>query len=475
MTNEFRYILEKSSKKHHCPATDCGKKTFVRYIDINTGNRLPEQYGRCDRESKCSYHLNPYMDGYAKMIIEQEHNEYSGNWKPKQLISQPKPAPKPEPVFIPVEVFRRTLQGYEQNVFIQNLLSRVPFPFDTKDVERVIIQYHLGTVCNGYRAGGITFPFIDKVGNVRVIQVKQFDQTNHTTGTDFLHSIIEKHHTKRNVPLPGWLEAYNKNEKKVSCLFGERLLSKYPLNPVALVEAPKTAVYGTLYFGFPEQPENLLWVAVYNLSSLSFEKCKALQGRDVYLFPDLSKDGKAFQDWSSKAKQFFELMPDTRFEVSDFLETLAPKELKEHGADIADVLIKMDWRKFRPQQIKVVQKTEQLTPEPLRLTKGEKGENSEAPKQTYFPHAEPLPKFDVSKKQKPESWDQKIAELEKLFKVIKLPTKPIKLNNCSMITDIPLFIESHLSIMKAQAGNLRYKPYLDRLIELKAVLTVNLN
>ena len=95
-------------------------------------------------------------------------------------------------------------------------------------------------------------------------------------------------------------------------------------NPVAFVEAPKTAIYGTLYFGFPEQPKNLLWLAVYNLSSLSLEKCKALQGRDVYLFPDLSKDGKAFELWSNRAKRFSELIPGTQFEVSELLETQAP-------------------------------------------------------------------------------------------------------------------------------------------------------
>lgn len=154
---------------------------------------------------------------------------------------------------------------------------------------------------------------------------------------------------------------------------------RYPPNPVALVEAPKTAVYCSLYFGFPEQHENLLWLAVYNLSSLNFDKCKVLQGKDVYLFPDLSKDGKAFDLWSNKAKELSILMPGTRFEVSSLLETLAPNELKEYGADIADVLIKQDWRNF-----KLKQPAPEPQAEPVQTPKSEKGENSGAPKQTYF-------------------------------------------------------------------------------------------
>ena len=175
-----------------------------------------------------------------------------------------KPLNNSKTVFIPVEVFNRTRAGYEKNVFIQNLLSQVAFPFEVQDIEKVISLYRLGTVQNGYRLGANTFPFIDINDNVRAVQVKQFDEMNHTIGTDFLHSIIEKHHRRNNKPLPEWLEAYNKNETKVSCLFGEHLLSKYPYNPVALVEAPKTAIYATLYIGFPEQPTNLLWLAVYN-------------------------------------------------------------------------------------------------------------------------------------------------------------------------------------------------------------------
>ena len=345
MSTEHRYILEKGSKKHHCP--ECNKKTYVLYIDTDTGDYLPEQYGRCDRESNCSYYLNPYKNGYAKMIWEKEQGQSTGNWKPYKPIFKKKKYKKSITVFIPVEVLKQTLSGYEKNVFIQNLLSRVDFPFRIDEVEKVVSMYRLGTVINGYRTGSNTFPFIDKNNNVRAIQVKQFDKTNHTTGTDFLHSIIEKHHTRNNKPLPEWLKAYQNNEIKVSCLFGEHLLSKHPYSPIALVEAPKTAIYCTLYFGTPEQPENLLWLAVYNLSSLNLDKCKALKGRNVYLFPDLSKDGKAFELWSSKAKQIQSQLQGTYFTVSNLLEQLAPEQDKEQGKDIADYLIKQDWRLFK--------------------------------------------------------------------------------------------------------------------------------
>ena len=277
--------------------------------------------------------------------------------------------------------------------------------------------------------------------------------------------------------MPEWLEAYNKNETKVSCLFGEHLLSKYPYNPVALVEAPKTAIYGTLYFGFPEQPTNLLWLAVYNLSSLNLNKCKALKGRNVYLFPDLSKDGKAFELWSNKATEIQKRLQGTYFHVSDLLEQLAPQQDKEQGKDIADYLIKQDWRLFRKQDIKEVPQPE---PEPVETTTREKSEKSEAPKKTFFSQPEPLPKVEVFQpeqiiKEQPENWGNNIAELENYFTGIKLPTQPVKLNKCSTIKDCSLFIESHFATVKANNGKRTFLPYLNRLQELKQVLTTKLN
>lgn len=469
MRTKHRYILEKGSKKHYCP--ECNKKTFVLYIDTETGKYLPEQYGRCDRESKCSYHLNPYLNGYAKAIQEQEQgnrSELPNRLKPQQKKAIPQPTPAP--VYFDFETFKQTLQPerYEKNTFIQNLAERVQFPFEITEVTNIIQLYRLGTIANGYRAGAITFPFIDNAGNVRAIQVKEFDENNHTTGTDFLHSIIEKHHIQNKTPLPEWLEAYIRQEKRISCLFGEHLLNKYPGNPIALVEAPKTAVYGTLYFGLPESPDSLIWLAVYNKSSFSFDKLKVLQGRFVYVFPDLSKDGSTFKEWETKAIDYEKRLPGTRFILSDLLEHLAPERDKRQGNDIADFLIKLDWRLFRRRNI------QEQTPQP-EPEQSEDSEDSEAPKRNIFSQAEPLQRIEAPrtvrtgyrKKEQPANWSREIEELENYFAGIILPTQPIQLDPCSTVTNAALFIENHIATIKNHNGNNTFLPYLNRIRKFK--------
>lgn len=68
---------------------------------------------------------------------------------------------------------------------------------------------------------------------------------------------------------------------------------------------------------------------------------------------------------------------------------------------------------------------------------------------------------------KPESWEQEIAELENYFARITLPTQPIKLDNCSTITNCSLFFESHLAAVKANNSKPIFLPYLNRLKMLK--------
>jgi len=469
----YRYSLEKGSKKHHCP--DCNKKTFVLYIDTETGNYLPEQYGRCDRESNCSYHLNPYLDGYAKAVWGQEQgnsSELPNNWKPQRKKVTPQPTP--EPVFFDFETFKQTLEPerYEKNTFIQNLFYRVQFPFEADEVTKFIQLYRLGTVANGYRAGANTFPFIDVKGNVRAVQVKQFDEQNHTKGTDFLHSIIEKHHIRNNKSLPEWLEAYTKQDKRISCLFGEHLLSKYHSNPVALVEAPKTAVYGALYFGLPETPESLIWLAVYNKSSFSFDKLKVLQGRFVYVFPDLSKDGNIFKEWETKAKEYESRLPGTDFIFSDLLEQLAPERDKIEGNDLADYLIKQDWRLFRKRNIQ----EQPPQPEPEKVTKVTEVTHQQ---NILFSHVAPLPKIEVFKterieqpiKEKPNTSDLSDAEIIEMVKRLTPPNTPLKLAPWSTIIDHGRFLTTTMNRISTYVSGAIYDTYMADLRQYMAAIT----
>src|SRR5574344_572400 len=371
----------------------------------------------------------------------------------------------PDPVFFDFETFEQTLhpERYGHNVFIQNLLNSVQFPFEVDEVTKVIRLYRLGTVVTGYRAGAITFPFIDIKGNVRAIQVKQFDEQNHTTGTDFLHSIIEKHYTRNNKPLPEWLEAYTKQDNYITCLFGEHLLNKYPNDNVYLFESPETAIYATLYFRFPDQ-SNTICLAVDNENSFSFsfDKLKVLQGRCVYVFPDLSKDGNTLKDRETKAKEYESRLPGTRFIVSD----LAPEQDKSEVKDLADFLIKQDWRLFRKQPPQ---------PEPEKVTKVTKVTNRQ---NIISLHAEPLPKIEVFKTERieqPQNWSNDIAELENYFANIELPTGSVKLNSYSTITNCFLFLKSHFAAVKGNNGNRTFLPFLYRLQEFKQVLTTNFN
>jgi hypothetical protein len=354
-------------------------------------------------------------------------------------------------VFFDFDTFKKTLEPerYEKNTFIQNLLTNVAFPFEPAEVIKVIELYRLGTVASGYRAGAVTFPFIDEIGNVRAIQVKQFNEQNHTTGTDFLHSIIEKHLSRNNKPLPEWLKEYIKQDKFISCLFAEHLLRKYPKARIYLFEAPKTAIYGTLYFGHPEK-SNIICLAVYNESSLSFDKIKVLQGRIVFVFPDLSKDGKTFRKWETKAKEFEKHLQGTRFIFSNLLELLAPERDKSEGKDLADFLIQQDWKEYRKSTPQLAQK--------------------KVPAEAA-PSIEPFAEVNIVEQPKRESWEQEITELENYFASIAPQPHPIKLNSYSTITDCSKFIEAHLIELKTHSGNKRFTPYLSRLQELKQILS----
>jgi hypothetical protein len=406
----YRYKLASNKvQKIDCPFCRA-KKHWQRYIDIVTGEVLPENHGRCDNSNKCGKWITPKDTGYSKTIWKQEKSSDSELFDEHKNNAQKEI--RIEPTYFNYQTFQYTLANdkYEKNVFIQNLIHKIKFPLESSEVKKVIQIYKLGTITKGYRYGAITMPFIDFKGNVRAVQVKQFDEQNHTTGTDFLHSIIIKHNLLNNIPSPKWLELYSKQQKIVSCLFGEHLLSKYKNNPIALVEAPKTAIYGTLYFGLPESDYSLIWLAVYNKSSFSFDKLKVLEGRRVIVFPDLSKNGNTFEEWQDKAKHYEKQLKNTQFIFSDLLEKYASDEERSNGLDIADFLIKQDWKLFRKNS-KNLSKSQFLVnnenekypltnDELLKLAEKYIGNNNSIQK-SEIPYFEEMMEFKIIKESKP--------------------------------------------------------------------------
>jgi hypothetical protein len=422
--NEHKYILEPykgMNTRYRCPSCQQRDKTFSLYIDTETGEHIHPTVGRCNRESNCGHHYTPkqyFQDNNISFDTPQPKA-----YKPRPVTPQPKPVS-----FIPVEVFKASLKGHEANHFVKFLINL----FGVEVASQLVSRYFIAT--SKHWNGATVFWQIDTQGKVR-------------TGKIMLYSPTTGKRVK-NLELPVyWVhKALKQPEFELrQCLFGEHLLID-KTKPVAIVESEKTAVIASVYL------PQFIWVAVGSLTNLNAEKCSILKGRTVTLFPDLN----GFDKWSSKAKELSHL---AIFTVSDLLERKATEAEKKQGFDLADYLIKFDYKAFALPEPEVTEPPPAV--QPLVEVK-------------TFEQPEPVYYFSKSEQPKPESWEKDITELENYFAGIALPTQPVKLNPYSTITNCSLFIESYFATVKANNGKRTFLPYLNRLQELKQVLTTNL-
>lgn len=117
------------------------------------------------------------------------------------------------------------------------------------------------------------------------------------------------------------------------CLFGLHLLHETAPEPVAIVEAEKTAVI------LSEHYPQYIWLAAGGLGELQVNKFRPLRGRKVVLFPDTDPDSKTFVSWHRRAQEvmaepFWEDSPPIR--VSPVLELHATAEQKQRKIDLID-------------------------------------------------------------------------------------------------------------------------------------------
>ena len=321
MTATYKYTLDKSSKKYRCP--QCGKKTFVLYVD-SEGNFAPEEFGRCDRQDNCGYLLYPTSEG-------------------NETLTAHTPQPRKPQIYFPTDIANRTTEHRNISTFYTNL-KRLGVPEDK--LQTTFKDYRIGALNKGKYAGSVTFPYIDKFQRVHSVQVKAFDENNKTTDQNWLHSILYYHY-KPTGKIPQWLADYHSNEKKTNCLFGEHLLNQYSNKEIIIAESPKNAILGSFYL--PEY----LWLASGSLSTLSVEKLRKLKGRKILLIPDTSKDNVAFDKWELIAQEANDAGIDVK--MLTFLEEITTEEQKAQGYDIADYI--MDLLKSDPNLFKTEEPT----------------------------------------------------------------------------------------------------------------------
>jgi hypothetical protein len=251
----------------------------------------------------------------------------------KHLLKPTQPTQDSRVYSIPDEVFRQSLGHYERNQFAR-LLDQQFGPSVATDL---LQRFHIGT--SAHWPGACVFWYIDERNRKRGGQIKLFAPDWHTekytdhegnkrSKTSWVHSALKRRLEKAGTPIPDWLVDYNENAERSPCLFGlPQLQTAQTDTPVAIVEAPKTAVVCTQYLpGF-------IWLAIGAKSYLNAERLAPVRGRKLTLYPDLN----AFTDWSRRAEQL--RTKGFQVAVSDYLETHANEEQKQAGLDLADYLL----------------------------------------------------------------------------------------------------------------------------------------
>jgi len=327
----FRFILEPykgRSTSFNCP--HCHKREYTRYIDTKTGNHIPYHFGRCNRLNNCSYHKNPFTEGYAKEIWKMENGKSWNTIPEKQLIYQP-PKPDFKRVFIPENIFKQSLNHYDKNNFVQFLIRQ----FGKDKAMNLCKQFYIGTSSH-WNAPSTVFWLIDEFNRIVSGEVILYENNGKTKKiiredgskkryNSWVHYALKMKLQREGKKTPSWLKEYSKSENpKRPCLFGLPQLKMQPKNkPIAIVESAKTAIVLSAYF------PKYIWLAVGGLSLLKKNRLEVLAGRNITLFPDKG----AFEKWKKKIETLSQF---AKFTISDLLE----KKNAAAGTDLADYLAK---------------------------------------------------------------------------------------------------------------------------------------
>lgn len=284
---QYKYKLDTSSNKFRCKK--CNKNTLVKFIDIETTNLMPDDFGRCDRQSKCGFFAIP-----------------KGNYNTEFEYKYIKP---PDVSFHDYNLVSESGRNFKQNNFIQFVKSL----FGVDATKEVIKKYLIGT--SKKWNGGNVFWQIDNNQKVRHGKIMLYNsetgkRQKNELGKAFITSV------RRVLKLNDFTLK--------QCLFGLHLINETESKSLAIVESEKTAILMSLF-----KPE-YVWLATGSKNGFKYEYLKPLRDFKIIGFPDKSE----YNDWNNKAIELNNL--GFNISISHWLETTSYKE----GTDLADVLIK---------------------------------------------------------------------------------------------------------------------------------------
>lgn len=352
--DNYRYILDKSSKKFICPR--CQKKRFVKFIDTTNGNYLADEFGRCDRQNGCAYFVIPpkekryYLINFLSistiskkavkaidqdaviyfipksLILEQEdENLWLPEWYLEKeniyhlgnqekvitddsivnIISKAPPQPKIITSYHSLELLNDFYNEKEVEDNLSIFLKRL---FDRKDYFKAKQNYFITGTDLKWKQSTI-FWQIDEDEKIRCAKVMLYDPENGKRVKE-PYSHINWLHSELG------LKDFNIDQ----CLFGLHLLAEYPEKDVAIVESEKTAIIMSIVM-----PE-FIWMATGGAGNLNLNKLKSLKNRKIILYPDKGE----FEKWQKVEIEGKE--SNYKISTSNFLETT---ELS-NGMDLAD-------------------------------------------------------------------------------------------------------------------------------------------
>ena len=361
----FKYSLDKSSKKNICP--NCNKRTFVFYVDAETSNYLPTDFGRCDREQNCGYHKaqlkgkKAYLVNFIQLksisikasklvdvngvismipnsqILEQNQNScFVSEWYLKtstinylnteskyfntdnvSIINEVKTIKQPLPVkpsFHSLLLQDKIIREYESQKFVDNLTTYLLSQFTFDEVQKATQNYYL-TGANYFWNNATLFWQIDDKEQIHACKIMLYNK-----------------HTGKRIKEPynhiNWLHNATKEPdfNLKQCLFGLHLINEDYQKDIAIVESEKTAIIMSIFL-----PE-FIWIATGSKSNFKIDLLQPLKKRKCFAFPDKGE----FENWSIKANELNQ--QGYKIAVSDLLE----KKSYKNGFDLADNYLSLE-------------------------------------------------------------------------------------------------------------------------------------